>query len=52
MKLDPEETVLLSDEQIDRINDICDNPPVMTDYLRQYINAYRKQNETKTPKGS
>jgi hypothetical protein len=52
MKTDTEETVLLTDEQIKRINELCADPPEPTDYVRRYINEYRKKNETKTSKGS
>lgn len=52
MKLDPEERILLTKEETERIEDICKNPPEPTDYVRRYINAYRKKDETKTPKGS
>jgi hypothetical protein len=52
MKTDPEEIIPLTEEQAKRIDDICASQVGMTDYLRRYINAYRKKNETKTPKGS
>lgn len=52
MKLDPEERILLTDKELERIASICANPPEPTDYVRRYINAYRKKNETKTSKGS
>lgn len=52
MKLDPEERILLTEDEVKRIYSICADPPEPTDYLRRYINAYRKKNETKTSKGS
>lgn len=48
MKLDPEERILLTTDELERIANICANPPEPTDYVRRYINAYRKKNETKT----
>lgn len=52
MKLDPEERILLTTAELERIANICANPPEPTDYMRRYINAYRKKNETKTSKDS
>ena len=52
MRLDPEEKILLTEEESKRINEACDSPAGPTDYVRRYINAYRKKNETKTSKGS
>jgi hypothetical protein len=52
MKLDPEETILLTAEELARIDSICANAPEPTDYIRRYINAYRKKNETKTSEDS
>lgn len=52
MKLDPEERILLTTAELERISSICANPPEPTDYMRRYINAYRKKNETKTSKDS
>jgi hypothetical protein len=48
MKLDPEERIFLTEEELKRIHDACANPPEPTDYVRRYINAYRRKNETKT----
>jgi uncharacterized protein (DUF1778 family) len=48
MKLDPEETILLTEDDVKHINNICNKPPETTDYMRRYINALRKKNETKT----
>jgi hypothetical protein len=52
MRLDPEERILLTADELERINKLCNDPPAPTDYVRRYINAYRKKNETKTSKGS
>jgi len=52
MKLDPEEIILLTEEQVKRIDSICADPSEPTDYVRKYINAYRKKNETKTSEDS
>lgn len=52
MKLDTEEIILLTEEQVNRIDSICADPPEPTDYVRRYINAYRKKNETKTSEDS
>jgi hypothetical protein len=53
MKTDPEEIIPLTEEQAKRIDDICASQGEMTDYVRRYIDAYRKKNdETKTSKGS
>jgi hypothetical protein len=52
MKLDLEERILLTEEELERIKILCANAPEPTDYVRRYINAYRKKNETKTGKGS
>ena len=40
--------IQLTKEQIDRIDEICNDPPEPTDYVRRYIKAYRKKDETKT----
>ena len=48
MKLDPEERILLTEDEIARINNIIANPPELTDYMRRYIQAYRNKDETKT----
>lgn len=33
----------LSKEEIENIEEIVKNPPPVTDYVRQYIEAYRKK---------
>jgi hypothetical protein len=48
MELDPEERILLTKEEIERIDEACKEAPKLTDYMRQYINGLRKRNETKT----
>ena len=40
--------IQLTKEQIDRIDEICNDPLEPTDYVRRYIKAYRKKDETKT----
>jgi hypothetical protein len=36
------ENLNLSKEEIEQIDEIVKNPQPMTDYVRQYIEAYRK----------
>ena len=50
MKLDPEETILLTAEDIERIKEICANPPQPTEYMLAAIKRYKERynNETKT----
>jgi hypothetical protein len=48
MKLDPEERILLTKEELERIDELCKEAPEPTDYMRRYINGLRKRNETKT----
>ena len=52
MKLDPEERILLTANEVARIDAICANATEPTDYMRRYINALRKKNEAKTSKDS
>ena len=44
MRLDLEETILLTAEDIERINEICDNPPKPTKYM---LEAARRCKEVK-----
>lgn len=37
MKLDPEESIILSEEELKRIDEICKNPPDVSEYLKDYI---------------
>ena len=50
MKLDPEETILLTAEDIERIKEICANLPQPTEYMLAAIKRYKERynNETKT----
>lgn len=50
MKLDPEETILLTKEQYERMLEICANPPEPSPALIEAAKRYRKRvkNETKT----
>jgi len=49
MKLDPEERILLTAEDIERIQEICDNPPTLTEHMLAAIKRYKERtNETKT----
>lgn len=45
MKLDPEERILLTADELARIDSICANAPKPTDYVRQYINGIKKNEE-------
>ena len=42
MKLDPEETIPLTAEDIERINEICANPP-LTEYMLEAARRYRER---------
>lgn len=43
MKLDPEETVLLTAEDIERINAICADPPPLTEHMLAAIKRYKER---------
>ena len=47
MKLDPEERIFLTEEELKRTDNICNINVEPTDYVRRYINAYKKKNKTK-----
>jgi len=50
MRLDPEETILLTTEQYERILEIIANPPKPTEHMLEAARRYRERfkNETKT----
>lgn len=50
MNLDPKKTILLTAEDIERIKEICANPPALTEYMLAAIKRYKERykNETKT----
>lgn len=50
MKLDPEETILLTREEYERIKEICANPAPPTKYMLAAAKRYKERykNETKT----
>jgi uncharacterized protein (DUF1778 family) len=50
MKLDPEETILLTAEEYERMLEICANPPAPTEHMLEAAKRYRERvkNETKT----
>ena len=54
MKLDPEETILLTQEEYTRILEVCANPPAPTPALIEAIRKHKEifVDETKTSKGS
>lgn len=51
MRLDPEERILLTADELERINKICNDPPTITEHMRQHINGIKKD-ETKNQQGS
>jgi hypothetical protein len=40
--------VLLTQKELERIDQICNEAPRLTDYMKQYINRMRKDYETET----
>lgn len=42
MKLDPEEKILLNDDQLEKIDEICQNPPELTEHLKKFIEKMDK----------
>lgn len=53
MKLDPEETILLTREEYERMLEICRNPPEPTEYMLEAARQYRERLEndtTRSPK--
>ena len=50
MKLDPEETILLTKEQYERMLEIIANPRKPTEYMLEAARRYKERNndETKT----
>ena len=50
MKLDPDETILLTAEDIKRIDEICANPPKPSEHMLEAARQYKEEesNETKT----
>lgn len=51
MKLDPDERIFLTTEEIRRIEEICDEPaPEMSEHMLAVIKRYKERfkNETKT----
>lgn len=42
MKLDPEERVLLTPEELKQIKEICDNPQPPTERMRAAVERYKK----------
>ena len=49
MKLDADEHILLTEEDIERIKEICANPPKPTEYMIAAVERYKERydNETK-----
>ena len=43
MKLDPEETILLTKEQYERMLEICANPPKPTEHMLEAVKRYRER---------
>lgn len=44
MKLDPEERILLTEDDIRRINEICKQPvPEFSEYMKDAIKRYRER---------
>ena len=54
MKLDPEETILLTQEEYERMLAICNAPPKIAPALVEAIKKHKEifNDETKTSKGS
>jgi uncharacterized protein (DUF1778 family) len=50
MKLDPEETILVTKEDYDRLVEACKTPPDPTDYFIELAKRYKERvkDETKT----
>lgn len=50
MKLDPEETILLTKAEYERMLEIIANPPKPTEYMLEAARRYKERfkNETKT----
>ena len=50
MKLDADEHILLTEEDIERIKEICANPPKPTEYMIAAVERYKERykDETKT----
>ena len=44
--------VLLTQKELERIDQLCNEVPRLTDYMKQYINRLRKDDETKTERTS
>jgi uncharacterized protein (DUF1778 family) len=54
MKLDPEETILLTQEEYAHILAVCANPPTLTTAIVEAVKRYQERvhHETKTNKNS
>lgn len=44
--------VILTQKELERIDQLCNEVPRLTDYMKQYINRLRKEDETKTERTS
>lgn len=49
MKIDADEHILLTEEDVERIKEICANPPKPTKYMLEAVKQYKERydNETK-----